>query len=263
MYKKIKEFYKENKKSSLICYLVLRALVIICMIFQITHQNYENVALCFFTLILFTFPYVINKRLKITIPDTLEIIIYLFIFSAEILGEIQNFYGSYPHWDTILHTLNGFLCAAVGFSLIDLLNRSEKVKLKLSPLFLTVVSFCFSMTIGVLWEFFEFGADTLFSKDMQKDRVVEKISTVKLHPDGENIPIIVDDIKYTIIYSGEELKEIKIENGYLDIGIIDTMKDLIVNFIGALVFSIFGYLYIHNRDKYKFVEGFLPRKRRE
>ena len=263
MYKKIKSFYKENNKSSLIWYIVLRTLVIICMISQIIHRNYKNVLLCFLTLILFTTPYFVNKKLKITIPSTLEVIIYLFIFSAEILGEIRNFYGSYPHWDTILHTLNGFLCAAVGFSLVDLLNRSEKSKLKLSPIYLTVVAFCFSMTIGVLWEFFEFGADTLLSKDMQKDRIVEKISTVKLHPDGENIPIIIDDIKYTIIYSGDELIETKIENGYLDIGLIDTMKDLLVNFIGAVVFSIFGYLYIQNRDKYKFVEGFLPRKKRD
>ena len=263
MYKKIKSFYKENNKSSLIWYIVLRALVIICMTFQILHKNYENVALCFLTLILFTAPYFVNKKLKITIPSTLEVIIYLFIFSAEILGEIRNFYGSYRHWDTILHTLNGFLCAAVGFSLIDLLNRSKKVKLKLTPIYLTVVSFCFSMTVGVLWEFFEFSADIFFNKDMQKDRVVEKISTVKLHQDGENIPIVIDDIKYTIIYSGDELTETKIENGYLDIGIIDTMKDLIVNFVGAVIFSIFAYLYIHNRDKYKFVEDFLPRKRRE
>lgn len=258
MHKKIREFYKENKKSSLICYLVLRILVIVCMVSQFVHRNYENVLLCFLTLILFMLPYFVNKRLKITIPDTLEIIIYLFIFSAEILGEIQNFYGSYPHWDTVLHTLNGFLCAAVGFSLVDILNRSETFHLNLSPAFVSLVAFCFSMTIGVLWEFFEFGADTLFSKDMQKDRVVQEISTVKLHPDGENIPIIVDDIKYTIIYSGEDLKETKIENGYLELGVIDTMKDLLVNFIGAVVFSWFGYLYIHNRDKFKFVEGFIP-----
>ena len=258
MHKKIKEFYKENKKSSLVCYLILRVLVIICMVLQLIHKNYPNVILCLFTLILFTIPYFVNKRLKITIPDALEIIAYLFIFSAEILGEIQNFYGLFPHWDTMLHTLNGFLCAAVGFSLVDILNRSEKFHLNMSPFFVSLVAFCFSMTVGVLWEFFEFGGDMLLKKDMQKDRVVQEISTVTLHPDGENIPVIIDDIKYTIIYSGDDLKETKIEKGYLDIGLIDTMKDLLVNFIGAVVFSCFGFLYIENRDRFKFVEGLLP-----
>lgn len=89
---------------------------------------------------------------------------------------------------------------------------------------------------------------------------MEKISTVTLHPDGKNIPIIVDDIKYTIIYSGEDLKETRINNGYLDVGLLDTMKDLLVNFIWSIIFSIFGYLYIKNRDKYKFIEGLIPKK---
>lgn len=262
MYKKIKEFYKENKKSSFIWYLILRLLVIVCMVLQIIHRNYENVLLCLFTLILFTFPYFINKKLKITIPDTLEIIIYLFIFSAEILGEIQNFYATYPHWDTILHTLNGFLCAAIGFSLIDILNRIEKFQLNLSPVFVSLVAFSFSMTIGVLWEFFEYSVDGLLIKDMQKDELVEKVATVTLHPEGKNIPIVVDDIKYTIIYSGDELKETRIENGYLDIGLHDTMSDLFVNLIGAIIFSIFGYLYIVNRDRYKFIEGLIPKKQK-
>lgn len=261
MYKKIKQFYKDNKKSSLAWYLSLRLLVIICMILQFYHRNYENVLLCFLTLILFTIPYFVNKKLKITIPDTLEIIIYCFIFSAEILGEINNFYGSIPQWDTILHTLNGFLCGAVGFSLVDILNRNKKIHLSLSPAFVSLVAFCFSMTIGVIWEFFEFGADTLLKTDMQKDRVIEEVSTVYIHPDGENIPIVVDNIDYTIIYSANK-EETRIENGYLDIGLIDTMKDLLVNFVGALVFSWIGFLYIRNRDKYKFIEGFIPVKKR-
>ncbi len=117
------------------------------------------------------------------------------------------------------------------------------------------------MTIGVLWEFFEFSADRYFRTDMQKDRIVQVISTVELEPDGKNIPVIIKDIKYTEIYSGNDennLTKTVIKGGYLDIGIIDTMKDLIVNFIGAVVFSIFGLLYIKNRDKYKFAAKFIP-----
>lgn len=258
---KMKTLYKENKKSSIIWYLVLRTFVIITMILSFIRGEYSNVFLCLLTLILFLIPYWINNKLNIDIPNVLEIIIFLFIFSAEILGEINNFYAHIPNWDTILHALNGFLCAAIGFSLIDILNNSDKFHIQLSPIFVALVAFCFSMTIGVLWEFFEFGADQILKTDMQKDRIVQTISSVSLNPEGENKPVIINDIDKTIINSQKDGETI-IEGGYLDIGIIDTMKDLIVNFIGAVTFSILGYFYIHNRDKYKFTENFIPRKKK-
>ncbi len=256
---KIKTKYKETKKRSLLIYLILRILVIVCMVLQIIRGDWNNAFLCFLSLILFTIPTILQDRLKITIPTVLEAIIYLFIFSAEILGEINNFYGNIPYWDTILHTLNGFLAAGVGFSLIDLLNENSK-KIKLSPAFVAIVAFCFSMTIGVLWEFFEYGSDTYLKLDMQKDKIVSSISTVTLHPEQKNIPVVVNNIKETHIITANG-DDIMVKGGYLDIGIIDTMKDLIVNFIGATVFSIIGYFYIHNRDKYKFAENFIPVKR--
>jgi len=260
---KMKEFYKSNKKSSFVWYLVLRGLVIAIMILRLLRGDFESVFVCLLTLILFTVPYWINQKLKIEIPSMLEITIFLFIFAAEILGEIQNFYGIFKYWDTILHTLNGFLCGAIGFSLIDILNNSEKFHIKLSPAFVALVAFCFSMTIGVLWEFFEFGADYIFKYDMQKDRVVQSISTVTLEPEGKNKPIKVDDINKTVIYSSVDGQQIEtvINGGYLDVGIIDTMKDLLVNFIGAVVFSTIGYFYIKNRGQYKFIEQFIPIKR--
>ena len=251
----------EYKKRDLTVYVILRILVIITMISQLLRGNYENVFMCILTLILFLVPIFIDRKLNIKLPTVLEAIILLFIFSAEILGEVRNFYGIFKGWDTILHTINGFLCAAIGFSLIDILNRSHKFHTKLTPLFVALVSFCFSMTIGVLWEFFEFGADNILKLDMQKDRIVNTISTVTLEPEGKNKPVIVDNIKKTVIYSYDEAGDIietTIEGGYLDIGIIDTMKDLIVNFIGAVVFSIIGLLYINNRDGYKFAEAFMP-----
>lgn len=255
--KKIKEAYKESRKGVLIVYLLLRFLVILVMIRQIFLHNYWNAFLCILVLIQFLIPYFITKKLKIELPSIFEIIILLFIFSSEVLGEIQNFYGVFKHFDTVLHTLNGFLCAAVGFSLIDLCNNNSE-KFNLSPLYLTIVAFCFSMTIGVLWEFLEYSIDKVMLSDMQKDKLVTKISSVWLNPDGKNKAIIVDNINKTIIYS--DSGETVIEGGYLDLGLNDTMKDLIVNFVGAVVFSIFGYLYIINRDKYKIAEKFMPKK---
>lgn len=262
MFNKIKEYYKQTNKSTFIVYITLRFFVIISMILQIIHGNISNAFLCILTLILFTIPYIVNKKFSIELPNALEIIILLFIFSAEILGEIQNFYGIFKYWDTILHTINGFLCAAIGFSLIDILNKTEKIHMSLSPIFVALVAFCFSMTIGVLWEFFEFGADYICKTDMQKDRIVSSISTVTLNEQKKNEPVVINNIEETIIYSLDENKmpvATTIEGGYLDIGIIDTMKDLLVNFIGAVAFSLIGFLYIINRDEYKIAEKFIPK----
>ncbi len=254
------EKLKKYKKRDLTVYVVLRALVILIIIIQFFRGNWQNVFLGFLTLILFMIPSIIDRKLNIKLPTVLETIILLFIFSAEILGEIQNFYGIFKHWDTILHTINGFLCAAIGFSLIDILNRSEKFHTKMTPIFVALVAFCFSMTIGVLWEFFEYGMDKTFNTDMQKDKIISKISTVELNSEKKNIPVEIEDIKYTKILGvvdGEE-NEININNGYLDIGLNDTMEDLIVNFIGAVIFSVIGLLYIKGRDEYKFAENFIP-----
>ena len=257
--KAIKMTYKENKRSSLVIYLILRFLVIICMILQILRGDLNNALLCLLALILLFAPLFIQNKFEITLPNDLEIAIYLFIFSAEILGEIENFFGIIPYWDIILHTINGFLATAVGFSLVDLLNKNSK-NINLSPFYLCLVAFCFSMTIGVLWEFFEYGCDKFLNVDMQKDTVIQKISSVALNPDGENKAVVVDDIGKTIIYdtNGDALQVI--DNGYLDIGLNDTIEDLFVNFIGAIVFSCFAFFDLkHNRSD-SFINRFVPTK---
>ena len=179
-------------KSSAIVYFTLRALVIIMLVLQLLNRNYENVFLCILTLLLLVIPSLAQITFKVELPTALEIIILVFIFSAEILGEISEFYLVFPFWDTVLHTLNGFLAAAIGFSLVDLLNRSDRTVFSLSPLFTAIVAFCFSMTIGVVWEFFEFGMDQFLGYDMQKDTVLSAITSVMLNPDGRNIPVTID-----------------------------------------------------------------------
>ena len=259
MKSKKKIIVPENKRINLVVYLVLRFFVILCMIDQGFRGNWNNVVLCLATLILFIMPSILSKKFKVDLPNTLEIIVYLFIFSSTILGEIQNFYGVFAHWDTMLHTLNGFLCAAIGFSLVEILNNSTRFYIKLSPIFVALVAFCFSMTIGVMWEFGEFAVDKYLVKDMQKDRIVNRISSVKINENNENEPIIIEDINKIEIYSNNNKDIYTIEGGYLELGLIDTMKDLFVNFIGAIIYSILGYLYIKNRDEYKFAERFIPR----
>ena len=234
-------------------YLVLRLIVLASLVSAILRQEYESAFVCVLVLFLFMLPFFIQKNFGICLPSTLEIIILLFIFAAEILGELQSYFIQYPYWDTMLHTTNGFLCAAVGFSLIDILNRDAKIKFTLSPVYVALAAFCFSMTIGVLWEFFEFGMDRLFHMDMQKDTIVHTISSVMLDPTNSNIPITIDGIT-SVAVNGRDLGF----TGYLDIGLYDTMEDLFVNFIGALTFSIIGYFYVCSRGENKFAKRFIP-----
>ena len=251
--------HRTLRKKSVVAavYIVLRLLVILMMVAQFFNGNFENVFLCILTLILFLLPTIFEKSLQIDLPNALEIIILLFIFAAEILGEIRAFYTTFAYWDTMLHTINGFLCAAIGFSLVDMCNRNKRVSLSLSPVYMAIVAFCFSMTIGVLWEFFECAMDRFFLLDMQKDTVVNVISSVNLDPTGGNTPIAIKGITDVIVVCGDEQIPLGV-GGYLDIGILDTMKDLWVNFIGAVVFSIVGYFYVKSRGKGWFARNFIP-----
>lgn len=248
----VKHELRENRRTFIV-YSVLRILVIGMMILQFFNQNYQNFFLCILTLILMIMPSVVQATFKVEFPSLLEIIILLFIFAAEILGEISAFYLKFPYWDTILHTLNGFLCAAIGFSMVEIMNGNKKLKFELSPLFMAIVAFCFSMTIGVLWEFFEFFMDTVYHLDMQKDTIIHSIYSVTLDPTKSNTPIAVKNITDVTI-NGQPLGL----SGYLDIGLKDTMIDLVVNFIGATVFSILGYGYVKYKDRHSFVNGLIP-----
>jgi len=247
----------KHKPVVSVVYLLLRLSVVLIMVAQFFNGNFENVFLCMLTLILFLLPTVFERKLQIDLPNTMEIIIMLFIYSAEILGEIRAFYTTYQGWDTMLHTLNGFLCAAIGFSLVDMLNRHERFSLSLSPVFMAITAFCFSMTIGVLWEFFECAMDRIFLLDMQKDMIVDQFSTVLLDPTGGNRPVIIRGITDVIVVAGGEEIALGL-GGFLDIGLLDTMKDLWVNFIGAAVFSLIGYFYVKGRGKGRFAGSFIP-----
>lgn len=246
-------------RSSFIVFYILRALVLVALVRQIMLRNFEGAFFCVLTILLLYVPSWLQVKLRIELPPPLEITILCFIFAAEILGEVNAFYVNVPNWDTMLHTLNGFLAAAVGFSMVLLLNDDERLTFDLSPFFLALVAFCFSMTIGVLWEFFEFGMDWFFHTDMQKDTVINALYTVALDTTRSNKVVAVPDIRDVVI-NGESLGL----GGYLDIGLIDTMKDLFVNFVGAAVFSVAGFFYAKSKGRRKTAAlGFVPSKKTE
>lgn len=247
---------KRKNRATVIVWMVLRILVIGIAIRSAFSQQWESLFTCLLTLVLFMAPSFVERKLHIKLPTLLEITVLIFIFCAEVLGEIACFYIKYPLWDTMLHTINGFLFAAFGFCLVDLLNENHNVKFRLSPNFLALVAFCFSMTIGIFWEFFEFSMDHLFALDMQKDTLLAEFQSVTLDETRQNIPIAIQNITRTIIETADG-KQI-ILDGYLDIGLTDTLKDLFVNFIGAAVFSAIGRIYVQQRGKHSIAAAFIP-----
>lgn len=248
----------QNPKLIMTIYWFLRLSVVLTMINQVFQRDYLNVFLCLLTLILFMLPTIIERRLHVDLPDVLEVVILLFIFAADILGEIRSFYVLVPHWDTALHTLNGFLFAAIGFCIVDIFNQEKNVSFNLSPLYMAIAAFCFSMTIGVLWEFFEWSMDIWFGFDMQKDTVLSSISSVAINPQGLNEPVVLKDIQNVIVVHQDGTQQALNVSGYLDVGLQDTMKDLLVNLVGAVVFSILGYFYVKNKGKGKIAKMFIP-----
>lgn len=256
LFKELRAHIKENK-STFAVYIILRIIVIAALVVAVLRKDFETAFVCCLSLLLFLAPAFVEKTFKLCLPSVLEIIILLFIFAAQILGELASFYTRVPHWDTMLHTINGFICAAVGFALVDLLNESKNIKFQLSPLFVAVVAFCFSMTVGVLWEFLEFGCDMILKTDMQKDYVINAISSVSLDPLNANNAVKITNIQ-SVMINGQAINA----KGYIDIGLIDTMKDLLVNFVGAVIFSIIGFFYIKNRGRGKFAEKFIPKVRK-
>jgi hypothetical protein len=247
---------REHKSSFLVFY-TLRLLVIVIFIRQIIIGGYESAFYCALAYLLLYVPSWVQVKFHIELPPALEITVLCFIYAAEVLGEVNAFYVVVPHWDTMLHTLNGFLAAAVGFAMVVLLNDDERLTFDLSPVFLALVAFCFSMTIGVLWEFFEFGMDWFFHTDMQRDTVINAIYSASLDVTRSNKVVSIPGIQEVLV-NGESLGL----GGYLDVGLIDTMKDLFVNFIGAVVFSVTGFFYAKSKGKKRTAaQGFVPSKK--
>lgn len=243
-----------HNRAALLVWLVLRLLVIAIMVRSAMNGLWENVFICLLVLALFMLPAALSRRLGIEFPSALQIVILVHIFACEILGELGCYYVRYPHWDTIMHTVWGFLCAAIGYALVDLLNREDSTHFHLSPAFLAVVAFCFSMTIGVLWEFFEFTVDRFLLWDMQKDTVITRFASVMLDETGRNIPIALQGITDTAV-NGASLGV----DGYLDIGLFDTMEDLFVNLLGAVLFSLICFFRSRSENAEKIAESFIPR----
>jgi len=198
-------------KVKLVLFIIFRVIVVLAGIIAVINNDWTNFALSILTLIVLFLPSIIERRLSVDFPSEFEIAVVIFIFAALYLGEMRAYYIKYWWWDLFLHTFSALIIGAIGFSLVDILNKNEKIAIKLSPVFVSIFSFCFALAIGALWEIYEFAMDTLFGLNMQKS------------------------------------------------GLVDTMTDLIVDALGALVFSVLGYLNL--KGKINLVDRFKGRIR--
>ena len=246
-----------TNKLSFAIYVIMGVLTSTMLVYTLLTRQFESAFTALLSLILFMLPTFVEESFRIKLPMALEIIAILFVFCANILGEIAAFYTLFPFWDDMLHYTSGFIFAAFGFALVDIFNRNRNVDFHLSPVFLSLVALCFSVTVGVVWEFFEFAADTFLRTDMQKDFIVEHIYSAELNLSGQD-PLRIHDIVQTVVTTASG--EVYVINGYLDIGLLDTMKDLFVDFAGAFLFAVIGYFYSSSGSaKGRIAKQFVPR----
>lgn len=259
---KIRSFFRSlfekvrKNRISFSVYVLLYFITVAVIIITALNGDWSGTFTGVLALILFLLPAFVEKSFRIELPTTLEIIVMLFVFCAQILGEIGMYYTKYAFWDNMLHATSGFIIAAFGFSLVDIANRNRRMEIHLSPFFLSLVACCFSMTVGVAWEFFEFFGDLILRTDMQKDFILSSVSSCAFNQ-GSQDPVILNGIVQTTVTLADGT--VYTVSGYPDIGLFDTMKDLAVDAIGAIAFSILGFFYVRHRGKGKLIQQFIPK----
>lgn len=148
----------------------VRVLLIFAIVRDIFIKDYDGIFIVVLTLVLTFYPNILERRFRVYLPSFIQVIITLFIFAAQYLGEIRNFYERFWWWDIMLHTTSGFILGIIGFMFVYLLNKNYDTNVTLSPIFIALFAFCFAVMIGVLWEVYEFSMDRLVGFNMQKFR---------------------------------------------------------------------------------------------
>lgn len=169
---------------------------------------------CTVGIIIIFLPSKMEERFRITIPNLMQILYFIFLYCAIYLGEVRNFYFRIPYWDLILHGFSAGMLGALGFVIVNFLNDSKWKNIQLSPFFVALFAFCFSITCGAIWEIYEFLADGILCTNMQKF----------ITADG-------------IVLIGRE-------------AVRDTMEDFIVNVLGALIITTIGYIQLKRKRRY-------------
>lgn len=222
---------KKIKKGKNLYYFVLLGFILsiiysICMIVYAPSEEVDTLfrqksdyvlmlLQCILGIFAMNLPSFINRKFNVTIPNNTIIAYLIFLYAAIVLGEVRSFYYRFTYWDTVLHAFSAGMLGSLGFDIVNVLNKTADDKeLKLSPFFVAMFSFCFAVSIGVLWEIYEFSFDGILHLNMQKFRL----------EDGSNL------------IGREALR--------------DTMDDLIIDCVGALTTSTIGYFGLkHSKAK--------------
>ncbi len=198
----LNNFY--NKMSNISLNHAFTALFTFLLIYAIFNNfifaNWFNLFLSVLTLFLIYLPLLITKHFEIYIPPKFQLALVLFIYASLYLGAVKNFYIDIFWWDKVIHTFSGIILGIIGFILLYYLNQQEDIKLVMSPIAIALFSFTFAVTLGALWEIYEYIMSTYFGFNMQP------------------------------------------------FGLTDTIWDLIVDSIGALIASLSGYIYLTNEE---------------
>ncbi len=243
----------EGRLCAALFALILSA-VAAATVFEVIERRWNGVVTGVLTLLLLFLPAMTEVLLRIRLGSYFKVMTYLFIFSAGVLGEMVDFYGRIPFFDDVLHIISGFLFAALGVAVVALCAGQENKGI-LPPLLVSVFSLCFSVGVGVFWELFEYAADRLLHTDMQKDTLLHTLHSVFLSDRGARRVVHVGQIERTVVFTKEGHKVVLA--GYLDVGLFDTMSDLAMNLLGALIFCVLGYRYLRYR-KGRLAPRFIP-----
>lgn len=248
---------------NLIIYIFTRVIFVLAAVLSVLRKDYLTAFLCAAALVVFMLPPVIDKKFNIELPGGLEISAAVFTFMCVLGGELGYLYAKFPLWDKILHTFSGFLIAAIGLALIEIRNKHREPLQRLSPLMTVVFAFCFSVTVAVCWEVFEFAVDGFSgTTDMQADYIIDSFTSKKAGGETNPIPVVVNGIE-SVVITFSDGREALVLPGYIDIGIADTMYDMIVAAIGSFVFCTIEFVALVKRNKHaKLIsESFVPKKR--
>jgi len=259
MKKYIDRFKKNNKaeKTSNIFFIIFITLGIASVIHMITKGEIGfTIQAILYALVLFV-PYLLQKLFKIKFSPFLKIFLYFYIFGGATLGTIYNFHGMGIHWDTIMHVLTGFLAMGICIAIFRDMVKIDIIKK--SPMYIVLSAFCLSVTIGSVWEFYEYGADKIFKTDMHDDVLINEIHSYLLQEENMRKTVSITGIEKTVLYDKDDNLLFVIKGGYLDVGFNDVMKDMIVHAGASLVFAIMIFPYYKN-NKLRFMRHFVPER---
>jgi hypothetical protein len=248
-------------KRKFALYAITRIIFILVGIISALYEDYLTAFLCACALVVFLLPAFLYNKFNIKVPIALELSAVIFTFMCVVGGEIGHLYAHFPLWDKILHTFSGFLIAAIGLAFAEFFTKRKGSLLRLTPLFAVFFAFFFALGVEVVWEVLEYIIDTLTgTTDMQADYFINAFTSKKAGGETNPVPIIVNGIESVLITL--ENGETVLLPGYIDIGLADTMHDLIVGAAGALLFCTIEFIALtkHDRRMRRISESFVPKQ---